>query len=279
MINCFLSDDIGAPTVNGQAGSLIGLLDACLVNGYNLQSVVSATCSAGVVTLTLNSGHGLQQGKVIRVSGADQADYNGDFKVTASSNTTVQYAITGSPVSPATGTITAKVAPLGWSKPFADTNKAAYQPAAGTQKYIRVDDTSTIYGIAYGLETMSGLDTFTPATGYVSGYIRKSNVADTTARKWAVIGDAKRVFVVICPFNPNPITGAITFFGDVVRSRIDDAWHFLFSACSTNNTNYISSVMSSTPTKAQQTIGQLAFCGAYRNLAALCKPLPPAALH
>lgn len=33
------STDTGAPTLNGTAGSLIALLDACLVNGYNSKTV------------------------------------------------------------------------------------------------------------------------------------------------------------------------------------------------------------------------------------------------
>jgi hypothetical protein len=43
--------------------------------------------------------------------------------------TTFTYAVTGTPVSPATTatSLSAKVAPLGWEKPFSATHKAAYR--------------------------------------------------------------------------------------------------------------------------------------------------------
>ena len=42
-----------APVLNGVAGSLIGLLTACLVTGFGLRTAVSLVVSGGVATLTL----------------------------------------------------------------------------------------------------------------------------------------------------------------------------------------------------------------------------------
>ena len=42
-----------APVLNGVAGSLIGLLTACMVTGFGLRTAVSLVVSGGVATLTL----------------------------------------------------------------------------------------------------------------------------------------------------------------------------------------------------------------------------------
>jgi hypothetical protein len=67
---------------------------------------------------------------VVEIAGADQPEYNGQFRVhRRRPMTTFTYAVTGTPVSPATTatSLSAKVAPLGWEKPFSSTHKAAYR--------------------------------------------------------------------------------------------------------------------------------------------------------
>ena len=46
----------GAPVLNGVAGSLIGLLDTFLVNGWGLATANSLSVSGGVATLTMPTG-------------------------------------------------------------------------------------------------------------------------------------------------------------------------------------------------------------------------------
>ena len=58
----YKSGDPGAPSLSGTVGSLVALLDACLVNGYTA-SITSITRSGSVATVTdrkstrLNSSH------------------------------------------------------------------------------------------------------------------------------------------------------------------------------------------------------------------------------
>lgn len=71
----------------------------------------SITSSAGVATVTATSAEvaALAVGDTIEVSGADQSAYNIVATVASKpTSTTFTYAITGSPASPATGTITVK---------------------------------------------------------------------------------------------------------------------------------------------------------------------------
>ncbi len=65
-----------------------------------------------LVTAVCESSHGIGSSQEITISGADQSDYNGAHDVTVISATSFTFEVTGSPVSPATGTIT-------WNADFA----------------------------------------------------------------------------------------------------------------------------------------------------------------
>jgi hypothetical protein len=202
-IRLFRSTDTGAPSLSGTAGALIALLDACLKDGYNSKAVQSITRSGSTATVTFATAHGFASDglTIVRVAGADQAEYNGDFQISNVTSTAFDITVSGTPATPATGTITAKVAPLDWEKAFSGTNKAAYRSAdtTGTRMYLRVDDNNPnadSYKNAFlrGYESMSDVDTGTglfPTIAQLANgiYLTKSNTSDSTARSWVLAGD------------------------------------------------------------------------------------------
>ena len=70
-------------------------------------SVSSITRSGSLVTVTTASNHNLEDGQYATIAGADQTDYNIKAKVLLISDTVFAYVTTGTPATPATGTITA----------------------------------------------------------------------------------------------------------------------------------------------------------------------------
>ena len=128
-VKYFNSGMTGAPQISNNWGDLVTMLDACLINGFALKAIDTLTCADGIATATISSGHAYQREQVVQVSGAVQPEYNGQFRVIATTTTTFTYAVAGTPASPATTatSLSVKVAPLGWEKPFAGTNKAAYR--------------------------------------------------------------------------------------------------------------------------------------------------------
>ncbi len=131
-VKYFHSGMAGAPQVSNNWGDLVGLLDACLVDGFHLKVIDALAWADGIATAQISSGHGYRVAQVVSVAGAEQAEYNGLFRVLAVTATTFSYALastTGAPVPPATThtSLTARVAPLGWDKPFAATHRAAYR--------------------------------------------------------------------------------------------------------------------------------------------------------
>lgn len=196
----YYSIDTGAPSLAGQAGSLIGLLDAILINGYGTASINGITRSGSTVTVETAVAHGLQQGAVALIAGADQVDYNGQWIVDTVPDTTHFTFDAGvlTPVSPATGTMTVKRAPVGLTKAFAGTNKAAYQLPAGTsQALLRVDDSTTTYASITGYESMTDVDTGVNGLATGTSVWAKSSTADATARPWIAWCDDRFVWLLV----------------------------------------------------------------------------------
>lgn len=154
-------------------GDLTTMLDACLVSGFNLKSVDSITRVGDVATVNISAGHQYQVNQVLLMAGATQAEYNGEVRVLTTTSSSFTFEVTGTPTTPATGTITAKVAPLGFEIAFTGTNKRAYRSKnpMSNRPYLRVDNAQDpLYNTAYAkkgkvtmAEGMSDIDTFVGA--------------------------------------------------------------------------------------------------------------------
>jgi hypothetical protein len=244
-IRVYRSTDAGAAslTLNNTAGKLLAILDACLVNGYAVGTVSSITRSGTTATITFSAAHGLlDRGNYVTIAGADQAEYNGEFELIPATSTTATFTVSGSPATPATGTITATKTGAGWTKPYSGTNKAAFlQGSGGNGHYLRVDDTGTTQGRVVGYESMSDVDTGSgafPTNTQQSGglYCLKTNGA--TAVKWVVVATSSYFFFYADYFNDND-NGVVHFFGhfesDYYQSDAYNTFIAFYTSTSTSN--------------------------------------------
>lgn len=221
----------GAPSLTGAAGALIGVLDACLVNGFGSQTATSLVVASNVATLTLASAPAMEAGSVVNISGVTGAltALNADWVVTSATATTVVFATTGISDGTATGTITAKLSAAGWSKAFSGTNLAAYKSnsSSSPKHVLRVDDTGTTVARVVAYESMSDVNTgiapFPTAAQMAGGlYWAKSAAAGATVRNWYVMCDDRTAYVII-----NPNTGLNSYiygFGDFNSLKASDAF-------------------------------------------------------
>ena len=248
-VKVFQSTDSGAPSLSGTAGALITLLDACLTNGYGSITFDSVVIAGNVATCTKSTGHGFTAigtvGPVIRMSGVSvPSALNADWRITVVSSTVFTFVTTGLSDQTATGTIAAKRAPLGFSKSFSGTNKAVYRAddVASTRHYLRVADDGTgsaSYARVRGYETMSDVDTGTglfPTDTQISGggYWPKSNIADSTARPWKIIGN-QYGWIILVNYNGALNYNLINYFGDLSSEKSADAYS-AFLTCGTSST-------------------------------------------
>lgn len=225
----FTSTMPGAPVLSGSPGALIAVLDACLVNGFGLQTVSSASVAAGVCTLNVPAAPSAMAGSVILVAGASNAAFNGEQRVLGVTANAITFA-TAQADGAVAGTLSVKLAPAGFAKAFAGTNLAAYQlvAAGSTGFYLRLDDAGTTVARVRGFEAMSDVDTGTglfPTDTQASGaglYWSKSNAADATARAWWIFADDRGVYVYTKPSNGYEFQSA--FFGDFLPVKPNDAY-------------------------------------------------------
>ncbi len=237
----------GHPTLTGQsaAGTLIALLDALLVNGFNLVTVDSVVIAGGVGTITRGAGLAFSPGNVAFVAGATVTggSINGEQKAVATSATTMTFDATGISNQTASGTITVKFAPLGWAKTYSGTNLAAYKPTdvTATGNMLRVDDTGTTSARVVGYETMSDVNTGTgpfPSSAQISGggFIAKSATADTTERHWTFWGDGRVFYLAVQHTAGSTQHGLSLVFGDPVAEKSPDTYACVLSCAAASVT-------------------------------------------
>ena len=227
-----------APVLSGTAGSLISVLDACLVTGFNLKTVDSIVVAGGVATVNISMGVGaFEIDSIALIAGATPAGLNGEKRLLSVGANTVTFDATGISDQTATGTITVKMAPAGWSKTYSGTNLAVYRgdDVTGTRLYLRVDDTGTTNARVVGYESMSDVNTGTmpfPTAAQQSGgyYWPKANAANGTARGWTVIGDGRTFWVHLHTATTSiGVSGWTGGFGDFSSYKSADAY-----SCSLN---------------------------------------------
>lgn len=245
-VKWFMSTMQGAPRLSGTAGDMIGLLDACLINGFNVTAPNSLSVADGVASLYYSGGgHGYVQHQVILVEGAAPATLNGEWRVTEVDANYVRFAAPGEPDGTASGTIGVRTAPVGqWEKAFSGTNKAVYRSIDpdGTGLYLRIDDTGTTFARARGYESMTDVDTgegLFPTEAQLSGaglQWPRSNTANTTAQAYHMIGDS-RLFYVVPLWNPSYINRPDCFlFGDINSWKPSDQYGVVICGHETTGT-------------------------------------------
>lgn len=91
--NIFANGDIWAPWPESTESN------------FTTRNVSSLTRSGNVATLVTTTNHDADNGKAVKVIGANQSEYNGSHVMTVVNSTTLTYTVSGSPATPATGTM------------------------------------------------------------------------------------------------------------------------------------------------------------------------------
>lgn len=167
-IKFYVHTNNNAPQLQNAYGSMINVLDACLVNGINIGTISSLTASGTTITALFSSAHNLMQYQVIKITGAVQPEFNGEHRILTVPNAqSVTFELAAAPsTTTATGTITASLPPLGWEKPFSSSNpngggKAAYRSKnllLPSRPFLRVvDELDPVYTATYAKYAKVGI--------------------------------------------------------------------------------------------------------------------------
>ncbi len=265
--NFFMGDQPGMPSLGSVGvGDLVALLDCALVNGSTPQAVTSITRSGTTATLT-RTAHGRKSGQRITIEGANQSDYNVTARITVIDADTYTFEVANSPATPATGTITEKVAPLGFNIEYTASNQRVYRAPSGNRHYLQVIDSADTYtGRVRGYQTMSAINTGTgpfPTTSQSSTNLRWPRPDPSISTlPWVVWGDEKRFWVGIPTYSTD--YRIWFFFGESAFSYkggdVQDT--ILYGYVNTDGSDTISSCPTFGATRSNSSQGASAFYSA-----------------
>lgn len=248
----------GAPVLNGVAGALIALFDACLITGFGVRAC-TITVASGVATVAvasdvknLNLVDSVQLIAGVAGGMTGFANLNGEQKITSATATTLTFA-TAVTNGTATGTITIKQAPVPyWDKTYSSTGIACYHSTdpATLGAFIQVTDTGTTTATVRMYETMSAFGTGTNPAPTVADMATplwvKSTVANSTANTWDLFVDTRGFY-----FCPTPGYGAANtvqaqptyYFGDLIPYRSIDPYAVWIAATNNASQSYGSAAL------------------------------------
>lgn len=234
----FHSDMAGLAAMPVAAGSLLTVLRAVLVNGFNAGTVDSISVSAGVATMMISAGMTYEADSVVLLGGCANAALNGEKRLITTGTYAATFDATGVPNGTYTGSpISIKVAPAGWAELFSGTNIAVFQSLnpKSTKCCLRVDDTSPTVALVVGYETMADANTGAGQTPLESqfaggGKWHKVAEANTQARKWVVFADSRTVYLAI-QTSATYVSFITWGFGDLRSAVPGDSFAWFISYC------------------------------------------------
>jgi hypothetical protein len=212
---------IKAPKLTNNAGSLITVLDAVLVDGFGEATVSMSIHPTDVnkAVITENN-HGYALTTRIKVDGCDNTAFNSEFEIIEipDANTYVidvtglHSQAAGTPVTTSSN-ITVKVPSLGWTKVFSGMNKAVYKMKGGSQRYLWIGDNQSYYAKVRGAWDATGAnetdlkwpfpDFDQAASGSPPRWFHRIDSSNTgpwgttTDIGWTIIGTDKFFFISI----------------------------------------------------------------------------------
>lgn len=222
-IKFYVHTNNNAPQLTNNFGCMIDVLDACLVNGFGAQSVSTLKASGRVVTVTFGAAHNLMQYQVIKITGANQSEFNGEHRILSAPDAnsfTFELANTAT-VAQATGTIVCSLPPLGWEKPFSSTHssgtggKAAYRSTnllLASRPFLRVvDELDPAYTATYAkyakvgiVEDMADINTMLGVQAPYDAANPDKNWVGTGSGASAINGWARWYYTSSFAFSSNP---------------------------------------------------------------------------
>ena len=237
--NYFDSTEAGAPSLNNVAGSLLEIIRACGINGFNPKTVTSIVVASGVATATAASHNYTDTyGKLLLIEGATAPLLNGRKQPLSVTTDTFTYAAPGVADGTYTGTMSAKRAPLGLVELHTGTDKAIFGRSAPEAKsaIFRVDDSniapaSSSIARLLLLESATDVDTFTglcPTTvQFADGAAWQKGTNNATAKTWAMVGTSRGFYLATQLGTSDKFV--LYFLGDGIDYYAGDAYFTLIT--------------------------------------------------
>ncbi len=221
----------GLPRIAGTAGDLKSALNILLGTGYNPVTLDSLSRSGTTATATKSTGLGFITDQVVAVAGANETEWNGEYRIATVTSTTVTFTVPDTHAANPTGTMVLKAPGAGFTITDLGGQLAVYRAddVTGNRLHFWIDDSAATLARVRGWETWSdgaGTGPF-PTDTQVSGglYVAKRNSAGTTGSNYIFVADSQYFYLFI-EFNPGSSAGAysVCHFGDIISWLTADAF-------------------------------------------------------
>lgn len=244
-----------APVLNGTPGSLINLLDAVLVNGWNIGTITSIVVEDGIATCTFNSTNGEyfeDDRSDVKISGMSEPGLNGVFKITDYGSNYVKWetSVSNNTYNDS-GTI--GIPALGWSKVFSGVNEAVYRTlnTNDNRYFYKIIDKQAHYANVESYRIMENINTGKePISTFMDSnsfyVLGKSLNANNKKRFWMIIGDDIGFYYLhngVFDYSRN-LKLDIPLYATYLGSYVDSANEKMYNACLALNKHLINNSFS-----------------------------------
>ena len=231
-------------TGDSDAGAMIAILKACLVDGFGSlvpDSIVWDETEL-LAKATFSVGHSYDKDSVVACSGSVVTDYNGEHRIIKVTSTEIWFELDTVPVAPASGSLEIKIAPLGWE--ITHTNGTddilIFRPAGDLGNVsLRIDNTafSGWSGTYARLMKVEMVENVTDINTYDTIYEHRWPATGLYGdKKWDLVGDNRFMF-----FMPEYGAGkeqAGFYAGYIDTIRAGDRYHFVMNNIQTTDVNH-----------------------------------------
>ena len=182
----------GIPTLNGTPGSMVALLDACLINGFGQTNIITITVLNKKATIVIQDGVQFFRKSVVAIAGFSNSALNTEYRVTKSEigKLEIELDAPDGPLAITAGTV--KYAPIGWFKPYSSVNQAIYKPSKvdAKQWMFYMNDSTAMYSEIKLIENAANIEVHTGSRPH-DKLLRwnKSYVANTATNAFSIVGD------------------------------------------------------------------------------------------
>lgn len=202
-IKFYVHTNTNAPQLQNTYGSLLEILDACLLNGFGAQTITSLVAAGRQVTADFGQAHNFLQYQVINISGATPLEFNGQHRILSITTNTIKFELATVPITPsASGVISCALPALDFECPFRAIGKRAYRSKnqlLPSRPFLRViDERDVVWNTSYAkyakvgiVESMTDIDTMLGVQAPYDSNMPNKNWAGTGSSTNAFNGWAK----------------------------------------------------------------------------------------
>jgi hypothetical protein len=151
------------------------------------QIVFTSITRIGAIATVTAISHNYLSGDSISISGADQSEYNGTFTITVTGVNTFEYTVTGTPTTPATGTVVSNIEGFTFTVAGSPTT-----PATGTIQALKDSSSLRAKTLFYNLDETTWNPSFIKAFYLKLAEDMSYALVQSAALQQAIIAEAER---------------------------------------------------------------------------------------